>query len=117
MPSAFAKPAEKVNVNMSYALLPLNWCRRSAAAAGKGPWCRSMRTVKDCRGSLIVDAAVCLPVFLIAMGLPVFTHVKPDKLNTQLFSQASCNLCFSDTCRTDEQKACQGLIFFDKSGT
>ncbi len=24
MPSAFAKPAEKVNVNMSYALLPLN---------------------------------------------------------------------------------------------
>ncbi|MBP5750377.1 MAG: hypothetical protein J6X24_06275, partial [Firmicutes bacterium] len=28
-----------------------------------------MRTVKDCRGSLIVDAAVCLPVFLIAMGL------------------------------------------------
>ncbi len=28
-----------------------------------------MRTGESCRGALIVDAAVCLPVFLIAMGL------------------------------------------------
>ena len=28
-----------------------------------------MRTGKSCSGALIVDAAVCLPVFLIAMGL------------------------------------------------
>ena len=30
---------------------------------------RSTRTADCCRGSLIVDAAVCLPVFLIAMSL------------------------------------------------
>ena len=28
-----------------------------------------MRTAKNCSGALIVDAAVCLPVFLLAMGL------------------------------------------------
>ena len=53
-----------------------------------------MRTVKNCSGSLIVDAAVCLPVFLIAMGLLLILIMQAGTEDTLVRAL----VCAGETC-------------------
>lgn len=45
-----------------------------------------MRIIKDRRGALIVDAAVCLPVFLIAMGLVLLLIMQAGVEDTLVYA-------------------------------
>ena len=53
-----------------------------------------MRIIKDNKGTLIVDAAVCLPVFLIAMGLLLLLMMQAGTEDTLVQALVSA----SETC-------------------